>query len=142
VEATADGTRVVLTLPTDADVEGFVDSLERRYDQVRLRSRRERTRPVAREQHVWAKLEESLTDRQLETLRTAYLSGYFEWPRESTGEEVAQRWTSRNRRSVATSGLPSASFAVAAIRRRTVLRGSSASDGSMLRSRSLLVRTV
>ncbi|MCU4800602.1 helix-turn-helix domain-containing protein [Halobacteria archaeon HArc-gm2] len=90
VEATADGTRVVLTLPTDADVEGFVDSLERRYDKVGLRSRRERTRPVAREQHVWAKLEESLTDRQLETLRTAYLSGYFEWPRESTGEEVAQ----------------------------------------------------
>lgn len=90
VEGTADWTRVVLALPSDGDVEGLVDSLERQYDQVTLRSRRERNRPVAREQYVWAKLEESLTDRQLETLRTAYLSGYFEWPRESTGEEVAE----------------------------------------------------
>lgn len=90
IEATVDGTCVVLTLPTDADVEGFVDSLERRYAEVTLRSRRERTRPVAREQYLWVKLEESLTDRQLETLRTAYLSGYFEWPRENSGEEVAE----------------------------------------------------
>lgn len=89
VEGTADCTTVILALPTDADVEGLVDSLERRYDRVTLRSRRERTRPVAREQYVWAKLDESLTDRQFETLRTAYFDGYFEWPRESTGEEVA-----------------------------------------------------
>jgi hypothetical protein len=28
--------------------------------------------------------------RQLETLQTAYHSGYFEWPRDRTGEEVAE----------------------------------------------------
>lgn len=31
-----------------------------------------------------------VTDRQLETLQTAYHSGYFERPRERTGEEVAE----------------------------------------------------
>ncbi|MDY6779555.1 MAG: helix-turn-helix domain-containing protein, partial [Halobacteria archaeon] len=30
-----------------------------------------------------------LTDRQREVIRTAYSMGYFEYPRESTGEEVA-----------------------------------------------------
>ncbi|EMA42034.1 GAF domain-containing protein [Halococcus hamelinensis] len=33
---------------------------------------------------------DQLTDRQLEVVRTAYLSGYFETPRESTGSEVAE----------------------------------------------------
>ncbi|MFC7215170.1 bacterio-opsin activator domain-containing protein [Saliphagus sp. GCM10025334] len=36
-------------------------------------------------------LETKLTDRQYEALETAYLSGFFEWPRTSTGEEVAER---------------------------------------------------
>ncbi|WP_234403482.1 helix-turn-helix domain-containing protein [Halarchaeum acidiphilum] len=30
-----------------------------------------------------------LTDKQLQALRTAYVNGYFEWPRETTGEDVA-----------------------------------------------------
>jgi len=32
---------------------------------------------------------EELTDRQQEVLEAALRSGYFEWPRESTAEEVA-----------------------------------------------------
>ncbi|WP_223302167.1 helix-turn-helix domain-containing protein [Haladaptatus sp. R4] len=35
-------------------------------------------------------LAESLTDRQRTALETAYLAGFFEWPRNSTGEEVAE----------------------------------------------------
>ncbi|WP_235271539.1 helix-turn-helix domain-containing protein [Halorubrum saccharovorum] len=30
-----------------------------------------------------------LTDRQREAARTAHFAGFFEWPREHTGEEVA-----------------------------------------------------
>jgi len=37
-----------------------------------------------------AAFEELLTERQQEVLRTAYLSGFFDWPRETTGEEVAE----------------------------------------------------
>jgi len=33
---------------------------------------------------------EKLTDRQLEVIQTAYYSGYFESPRENTGEDVAE----------------------------------------------------
>ena len=33
----------------------------------------------------------ALTDRQLEVLRTALSAGYFEWPRENDGSEVASR---------------------------------------------------
>lgn len=34
--------------------------------------------------------EEELTDHQREVLETAYHSGFFEWPREHTGEEIAE----------------------------------------------------
>jgi len=32
-----------------------------------------------------------LTERQIEVLETAYYEGFFGWPRESTGEEVAEK---------------------------------------------------
>jgi predicted DNA binding protein len=32
---------------------------------------------------------DELTDRRLEVLRTAYHAGYFSWPRETSGEDVA-----------------------------------------------------
>jgi predicted DNA binding protein len=35
------------------------------------------------------RLLDRLTDRQQEALRTAYLSGYFSWPRESGAEACA-----------------------------------------------------
>jgi predicted DNA binding protein len=31
-----------------------------------------------------------LTDRQREVVEIAYHSGFFEWPRDSTGEEIAE----------------------------------------------------
>ncbi|WP_458187558.1 helix-turn-helix domain-containing protein [Haladaptatus sp. NG-WS-4] len=31
----------------------------------------------------------NLTERQLTTFRAAYFSGYYDWPRESTAEEIA-----------------------------------------------------
>jgi predicted DNA binding protein len=34
-------------------------------------------------------LEDKLTDRQRDVMETALASGYFEWPRGSTAEEVA-----------------------------------------------------
>lgn len=34
-------------------------------------------------------VDDRFTEKQRQALRTAYLSGYFEWPRASTGEEVA-----------------------------------------------------
>jgi len=33
---------------------------------------------------------EDLTDRQRTVVKTAYYAGYFEWPRDSSGEEIAE----------------------------------------------------
>jgi len=45
--------------------------------------------PVRTERGAHATLADQLTDKQHEVLRTAYLSGYFSWPRRSTAEECA-----------------------------------------------------
>ncbi|MFB6150299.1 MAG: bacterio-opsin activator domain-containing protein [Haloarculaceae archaeon] len=86
----ADGgaSRLVVELGTGSDVGAFVRALETAYD-VTLLSRRNRARPARTRRTFLATLRERLTPRQLEVLRTAYAAGYFEWPRESTGEEVA-----------------------------------------------------
>ncbi|WP_458210705.1 helix-turn-helix domain-containing protein [Haladaptatus sp. NG-SE-30] len=53
-------------------------------------ARRKRNRPIQTEHDFRAKLKRLLTDRQSEALETAYWSGFFEWPRESNGQEIAE----------------------------------------------------
>ncbi|MEY7849185.1 bacterio-opsin activator domain-containing protein [Natrarchaeobius sp. A-rgal3] len=88
----ADGERIVVTVdvPTGADVREFVAMVRSHYDRVDLRGRRDVERAVHTRGELVASLFDELTDRQLEVLRTAYFAGFFEWPRESTGEEVAE----------------------------------------------------
>ncbi|WP_276300725.1 PAS domain S-box protein [Halorussus lipolyticus] len=90
ITATKDETRFVIRLPQSADVRAFVDRFEEYYDDVELVARRERDEPVMTRQEFESELTERLTDRQREVLRTAYLSGFFEWPRESTAEDIAE----------------------------------------------------
>ncbi|OYR53846.1 hypothetical protein DJ73_06700 [Halorubrum sp. Ea1] len=85
--ADADGVELTTTFPRSVDVRRIIEHLEERYDRVELRSRRDRSGgdgPGAR-----TGFSDGLTDRQREAIETAYLGGYFEWPRASTGEEVA-----------------------------------------------------
>ncbi|MDS0281009.1 bacterio-opsin activator domain-containing protein [Haloarcula onubensis] len=79
-----------VTLAVDADVRAFVDRLERSCEHVRLTARRHRPTATGPRGGIRDSLEAELTDRQLEALRTAYGSGFFEWPRETTGEGVAE----------------------------------------------------
>lgn len=76
-------------LPPTARVREFVDGLDR-YGDTRLRTRRTLTRPDRGEGGFRAALRDRLSERQDQMLRTAYLSGFFEWPRTTTGEEVAE----------------------------------------------------
>ena len=71
------------------DVRAMVEALTTTYSGVELLARRERERDVETEGELRTRLEASLTDRQLEAAETAYFAGFFEWPRESSGEEVA-----------------------------------------------------
>ncbi|ADB59051.1 putative PAS/PAC sensor protein [Haloterrigena turkmenica DSM 5511] len=83
-------TEVTVDVPVTTDVREFVEMLRDQYERVDLRSRRHVQRTMHTRQELVTSLFEDLTDRQLEVLRTAYLAGFFEWPRESTGEEIAE----------------------------------------------------
>ncbi|WP_254768524.1 bacterio-opsin activator domain-containing protein [Salinilacihabitans rarus] len=89
IAADADGTRFVVEVPPEADVRSLVDLLDREYPGTDLLARRERERPARTARSFDAHLRERLTDRQLRALEAAYYGGFFEWPRERTGEEVA-----------------------------------------------------
>jgi len=52
--------------------------------------RRKQTLETPAEYDLHSRVLEEITDRQLEVLQTAYYSGYFESPRENTGEAIAE----------------------------------------------------
>ncbi|WP_254521606.1 PAS domain S-box protein [Natrinema caseinilyticum] len=87
----ADGERleVAVDVPTGTDVREFVEMLREQYASVELQARRHVERSMGTRSELVTSLFDVLTDRQLEVLRTAYFAGFFDWPRESTGEEIA-----------------------------------------------------
>jgi len=90
IRATATGMEAVVDLPTSTDVREFVETLREEFPSVELAARRNVERGMGTRQQLLSSLLGELTDRQLEVLRTAYFAGFFEWPRQSTGEEVAE----------------------------------------------------
>ena len=85
--ARPDGVRIVVEASADADIRAIRDVVERSNPETELVSKTEHTSPSS-EQCRSSPLD-SLTDRQHEVLRAAYLAGYYDWPRESTAEELA-----------------------------------------------------
>ncbi|RBI58933.1 bacterio-opsin activator [halophilic archaeon] len=71
------------------DVRGVVEAVEAAFPGTSLRSKREVEEPVGNAASVQRTVQDDLTERQRSVLRAAYLSGYFEWPRGSTAEELA-----------------------------------------------------
>jgi predicted DNA binding protein len=53
-------------------------------------AKREVERSVQSTETFKRELEDKLTNRQRDVLETAFVSGYFDWPRGSTAEEVAE----------------------------------------------------
>jgi PAS domain S-box-containing protein len=93
VRAEADGDRLgaTVSLPPGVGVRGFVERLDDRYEGARLEARRERPASDRTPGGIRTALADTLTDRQLQVLRTAYLSGFFDWPRECSGQDLADR---------------------------------------------------
>jgi GAF domain-containing protein len=82
--------RMEIHLPPQAEVRKALDGVRAAYPSTSLVSKQELSaRRVSDDQGMRVPLTE-LTERQRESLRTAYYAGYFEWPRESSGEEVAE----------------------------------------------------
>ncbi|OLZ42490.1 histidine kinase [Natrinema saccharevitans] len=90
IRTDGEGLEVVVDVPTGTDVREFVETLEEGRGAVELRARRHVERSMGTRSELVTSLFDALTDRQLEVLRTAYFAGFFEWPRESTGEEIAE----------------------------------------------------
>lgn len=83
--------RVVADVPAHVDVRTVVETFRSRHPGSELLASRESSGSVPFRTELGLKetLAGRLTDRQLEVFRTAYLMGYFEWPRESGAEECA-----------------------------------------------------
>jgi len=96
--------------PTPAAVEAVVEvapgtDLRALFDRIRayasdaqLAAKRDRSRPTRTDADaagpgtgLGSLGGDALTDRQREAVEAAYRSGYFEWPRDRTGEEIAER---------------------------------------------------
>ncbi|WP_440990796.1 bacterio-opsin activator domain-containing protein [Haloarchaeobius baliensis] len=80
---------LVATVATDADVRAVVDGLSEQYPASSLAAKETVERTVDPGAGFSASLRDDLTERQAAVLRAAYHGGYFQWPRESTAEELA-----------------------------------------------------
>ena len=90
-DGTADreGIRLVVELPEPVAAESFAQWLRTRYDDAEPVARHELDRPVRSKRRFRTMVESSLTDRQNEVLEAAFHGGFFEWPRERTGQDIA-----------------------------------------------------
>jgi predicted DNA binding protein/putative methionine-R-sulfoxide reductase with GAF domain len=88
---TADAHEVQLRveIPEPVGLRSFVESLRRSHDDVTLLDRQDLDRSAHTQRAFRSMVEESLTDRQQEVLQTAYFGGFFEWPRDQTGQDIA-----------------------------------------------------
>ncbi|WP_256392974.1 bacterio-opsin activator domain-containing protein [Natronoarchaeum rubrum] len=88
-EVTADpaATTLAIDVPGSIDVRTVTQIVRGTFSDVELRAKHSIDR--ASERTLYARFVDELTDRQLEVVQTAYYSGYFESPRDSTGEDVA-----------------------------------------------------
>ena len=82
--------RLVARVASSNDIRSVVDALQSTDDGLTLVAQRERERDIQTEAAFRAQLESVLTDRQREAAQTAYFAGFFEWPREHSGQEVAE----------------------------------------------------
>lgn len=92
VSAAAGEGHVVATVPPHVDVRTVVETFQRQHPDSELLAQREcdQPLPVRTEEGMHTMFTDRLTEKQLEVLRTAYLRGYFDRPRDSTADECAE----------------------------------------------------
>jgi len=87
--ATGGEGRLVIKAPAGSDLRTFTLGVQSPFPNVSVVAKREVDDDVQSTSSFRRQLEEKLTDRQRDVMETALTSGYFEWPRGSTAEEVA-----------------------------------------------------
>jgi PAS domain S-box-containing protein len=80
---------VVAELSPTRDVRAVYEALRADHPDLEFVSRQVTTHEGRTDVDLKAVIESRLTTQQARALETAYYAGFFEWPRDSTGEEVA-----------------------------------------------------
>ncbi|AGB37153.1 bacterio-opsin activator domain-containing protein [Natronococcus occultus] len=82
--------RVTIHLAPSVDVQRVVETVESASPDAELRCHRQIIRPADDPRPIQRRLAADLTDRQHAVLSAAYYAGFFEWPRETSGTELAE----------------------------------------------------
>lgn len=86
----SDGTGcLVIELPSENDVQQLLTTVRNRFDEVTLVSQCDSEQSVQTCHQFRDAITEALTDRQQAALEIAYYAEYFDWPRGSSGEDIA-----------------------------------------------------
>ena len=87
----ADGGRgtVMFEVADERAARSIVDRLRADYG-ADLVQYQESDRPEVTQEEFFAAVESDLTDRQLTALQKAYVSGFFDWPRQVDGDQLAE----------------------------------------------------
>jgi PAS domain S-box-containing protein len=80
---------LIVDVSHDIHVRELVDAVRATHPTTELVARKDVTRELRSAEQLRSDVLADLTDRQREVLTTAHLSGYFERPRESTGQDIA-----------------------------------------------------
>jgi PAS domain S-box-containing protein len=80
---------LVIEAPHSVDVRRIVSTYQSYNPESELLSKRRVDRPVRSAGQLRSDIEDELTEKQLSAVSAAYFSGYYEWPRGSTAEEIA-----------------------------------------------------
>lgn len=80
---------VTVNLPADAEVRSFIESVRETNPGIDLIAQRSVEPDTGMGLSAPTLRDEALTDKQLQAIEAAYFAGYFDQPRRTTGEEVA-----------------------------------------------------
>ena len=83
--------RIVAEIPSIHSASDVISRFQETYPEVEIVARRQKSYsvPLFRQQELYETVIGVLTPRQHEALLLAYMNGFYEWPRETTGEELA-----------------------------------------------------
>jgi PAS domain S-box-containing protein len=87
----SDDLRMTVHLPQDVETRQVLDAVQSEHDGVEAIAHRQVSKADEREKRVADVWGEEFTERQRTVVETAYYAGFFEWPRATSGEEVAEK---------------------------------------------------
>ena len=82
--------RVTVELGQENLAQSLADAVDAAFERAELASYRRRQHRAETQRGFLADLKSELTDRQHAALVRAYTAGYFEWPHDTSGDEIAE----------------------------------------------------